>query len=107
MSKRILILLVPIVFVLGLIVGYLGYYFYELPNSKLLAEQRRDYLDKAIDYETKAAKLVTDSDNLWVIAVQRVNIELTNSAPEMTKQWLDLASEYRQQALKYRELAAK
>jgi hypothetical protein len=76
-------------------------------NNGLTAEQRQTYINMAIDYENKAAEAQQLSDDAWAACLKTINSSQKQALESLAKEKQDLASEYRQQALKYRELAAK
>ena len=77
-------------------------------NKGLTTEQRQTYINMAIEFENKALQAQKQAEELWTFSYQRGFLDSQREAlVDGAKAKEDLASEYRQQALKYRELAAK
>jgi uncharacterized lipoprotein NlpE involved in copper resistance len=76
-------------------------------NKGLTEAQRQAYINLAIDYENKALQAQQASDEAWKACLASTSTSGRQALESMAKEKQDLASEYRQQALKYRELAVK
>jgi hypothetical protein len=76
-------------------------------NKGLTAEQRQTYINMAVDYENKAVQAQQLSDEAWKAALASTSTSGRQLLEALAKEKQDLASEYRGQALKYRESAAK
>jgi hypothetical protein len=74
----------------------------------LSAQERQGYLDKASSYEQAANQMQKEAGELRSSSyIRGLSDSQRQAVVASAKAKEDLASEYRQQALKYRELAAK
>lgn len=82
--------------------------FYGNIAGGMSSTQRQAYIKMAIDYDNKALQELASAKVLRDASYERGYTDSQRQAiVDSAKAKEDLASEYRQQALKYRELAAK
>jgi hypothetical protein len=103
--KRKFWIIISIVIVLTIVGAVAGYFSFK--HNQFISVQRQQYLDMASDYDSKASQTAEQAQILRNAALKASYLNLKQLYLDEAKHLDDLASEYRDQALKYRQLASK